>query len=64
MNNKIDTSKLVFPLIIAISFLLLGIHLVQKDTLLGTIIGYANIIFWSGMILFAGFRLLSQKNNK
>lgn len=64
MNNKIDTSKLVFPLIIAISFLLLGIYLVQKDTLLGTIIGYANIIFWSGMILFAGFRFLSQKNNK
>jgi hypothetical protein len=47
---------------IAILFIILGVYLISKDDRLAVIFGYANIVFFSGLIIFAIIKLLSNRN--
>lgn len=42
-------------------FILLGINLVQKEDKTTIFIGYVNICFWSGLLLFALHKLIKKK---
>jgi hypothetical protein len=52
----------LFGIIIAILFITLGIYLISKEDQLSNIVGYANIIFFSGVLLFTFVKLLSNRN--
>ncbi len=47
---------------IAILFIILGINLISKEDEFTVIVGYANIVFFSGLIIFAFIKLLSNRN--
>lgn len=49
-------------IIIAVFFIFLGINLIQKEDPFTVIVGYANIIVFSGLIIFTLYKLLSNKN--
>lgn len=53
--------KLYYPITIAVLFIVLGFHLIKKEDKFAVIIGYANIIFWSAMILFTLYKLATKK---
>ena len=57
MNNF----KPLFGISIAILFIILGTHLIEKEDKFTVIVGYANIIFWSAMILFTLYKLATKK---
>ncbi len=59
-NNGIF--KLFYGIGIALLFILLGIYLIQKEDKLSIYIGYANIIFFAGLILLAIIKQLSKRN--
>ncbi len=46
---------------IAIGFIYLGYYLLSDENMLGVIIGYALIIFWGLLLLFALFKKLTTK---
>jgi FtsH-binding integral membrane protein len=52
----------LFGIVIAIFFIFLGINLIQKEDTFSVIVGYANVIVFSGLIIFALYKLLSNKN--
>ncbi|WP_298303907.1 hypothetical protein [Flavobacterium sp.] len=47
---------------IAILFIVLGVYLISKDNRLAVIVGYANIVLFSGLLIFTLIKLLSKKN--
>lgn len=49
-------------IVIAVFFIFLGINLIQKEDTFIVIVGYANIIVFSGLIIFTLYKLLSNKN--
>lgn len=54
-----------FPLFgigIAVLFIILGINLIAKEDEFTVIVGYATIVFFSGLIIFAFIKLLSNRN--
>lgn len=51
----------LFGIGVALLFILLGFYLIEKEDQLAIIIGYANIIFWSGLILFALYKFITRK---
>lgn len=53
----------LFGIGIALIFIVIGIYLISKGDELSIIIGYTNVIFWSFIILFAGYKTLIKKNN-
>lgn len=55
--------KPIFGIAIALIFIVIGFNLIAKEDQLSVIIGYANVIFWSGIILFAGYKTLIKKKN-
>lgn len=55
--------KPVFGIAIALIFIVIGFYLIEKEDQLSVIIGYANVIFWSCMILFAVYKTLIKKKN-
>ena len=57
MNNL----KPLFGISIAILFIILGTRLIEKEDKFTVIVGYANIIFWSFMILFTFYKLATKK---
>ena len=52
----------LFGISIALLFIFLGINLIQKEDEFTVIVGYTNIIFFSGLIIFAFIKLLSNRN--
>lgn len=56
-----NTFKLIYGLLIAALFLLLGFHLIKKEDTFAIGVGYANIFFWSGLILFTFYKLATKK---
>jgi FtsH-binding integral membrane protein len=46
---------------LALIFIFMGVFLIGKDEKLVQIIGYANILFFSGLILFSFYKLISKK---
>ncbi|RKS02916.1 hypothetical protein C8C84_2649 [Flavobacterium sp. 102] len=46
---------------IAILFVLLGLYLIQKEDKTAIIVGYANVIFFSGIILLAVIKLFKKQ---
>ena len=58
MNNL----KPLFGISIAILFIILGTHLIEKEDKFTVFAGYANIIFFSGLIILAVIKLLSKRN--
>jgi len=48
-------------IVIAVFFIFLGINLIQKEDTFIIIVGYANIIVFSGLIIFTLYKLLSNK---
>lgn len=58
MNNL----KPLMGIAIAILFILVGASLINKPDIFRVIIGYACIVFFSGVIGLAVIKLLSKKN--
>ncbi|GEC78325.1 hypothetical protein [Flavobacterium aquatile] len=52
----------LFGIFIAVVFIILGINLISKEDEFTVIVGYATIIFFSGLIIFAIIKLLSNRN--
>jgi hypothetical protein len=52
----------LFGIIIALLFIILGINLISKEDEFTVIVGYATIIFNSGLLIFAFIKLLSNRN--
>jgi FtsH-binding integral membrane protein len=52
----------LFGICIAILFIILGINLISKDDKFTVIVGYANIIVFSVLIIYAFIKLLSNRN--
>lgn len=57
MNNF----RPLFAIGLALLFIALGFHLIEEEDQLSVTIGYANIIFWSCLILFALYKFLTKK---
>ncbi len=55
--------KPLFGIGIAIIFIVIRFKLIAKGDQLSVIIGYANIIFWSCIILFATYKILIKRKN-
>lgn len=55
--------KPIFGIAIALIFIVIGFNLIAKEDQLSVIIGYLNVIFWSGIILFAAYKTLIKKKN-
>ncbi len=53
----------LFGIVIAALFIYLGVQLIEKEDQFTVIVGYINIIFFSGSLLLAIYKLLF-KNNK
>lgn len=53
--------KPLFGIGIALLFILLGFYLIEKEDQFAIIVGYVNIVFWSGMILFALYKFITKK---
>jgi FtsH-binding integral membrane protein len=47
---------------IAILFIILGINLITKEDGFTVIVGFANIVFFSGLIIYALIKILSNRN--
>ena len=47
----------------ALIFIVIGFKLIAKQDQLSVIIGYANVIFWSCVILFAAYKTVIKKKN-
>jgi hypothetical protein len=45
---------------IALFFIGLGIYLIQKEDQNAVVVGYANIIFFSGIIIYAVIKMLKK----
>jgi hypothetical protein len=58
MNNF----KPLFGISIAILFIIIGTNLITKEDKFTVVVGYANIIFFSGLIILAIIKLLSKRN--
>ncbi len=58
--NK-NTFKLFYGISIAILFIILGFYLINKGDRFSIWTGYANIIFWSGLLLFTIYKLITKK---
>ncbi len=52
----------LFGISIAILFIFLGINLIQRENTFTVFVGYANIIVFSGLIIFALYKKLSKRN--
>lgn len=63
--TPINYLRLAFPIAVAGFFILLGTYLVDKSggDEIQFYIGWANIFFFSALILFAAFKLLRSLNN-
>ncbi len=55
--------KPLFGIAIALIFVIIGFNLIEKGDQLSVIIGYANVIFWSCLILFVARKILIKKKN-
>lgn len=53
----------LFGIVIAVFFIYLGVQLIAKEDEFTVIVGYINIIFFSGLLLLVLYKLLF-KNNK
>ena len=60
----INYPKLLLAVIFGLSFIYLGVSLVKKNTTMGLIVGYANIIFWTAMFTFLIYTLIKRKLQK
>jgi len=56
-----NTFKPLFGIGLALLFVLLGFYLIEKDSQLAIIVGYVNIVFWSGLILLALYKFITKK---
>lgn len=46
---------------IALIFVVLGFYLTQRESQLAVVVGYINIVFWSGLILLSLYKLITKK---
>lgn len=56
-----NTIKHLMGIGIALFFVGLGIYLIQKEDQNAIIVGYANIIFFSGIIMYSVIKMLKNK---
>lgn len=59
MNNF----KPLFGVGAALLFIVLGFNLIEKEDQSTVIIGYVNIVFWLGVILFTLYKIITQNKN-
>lgn len=55
-----NTIKHLMGIGIALFFVGLGIYLIQKEDQNAVVVGYANIIFFSGIIIYAVIKMLKK----
>ena len=61
LDNMNKIVKLYYPMTIAVLFIVLGFHLINKEDKFAVIAGFANIIFCSAIILFTLYKLVIKK---
>lgn len=56
-------TKLIFirDFIIPIAFVVLGIYLLQKGEKMAILVGFVNIFFWTTLLLFTLYKLVTKK---
>ena len=55
-----NSLKPLFGIGSALLFILLGFYLIKEEDQLAITIGYANIVFWSGIILFTLYKFITR----
>lgn len=58
---NLNNFRPLFGIGIAILFIFLGFYLIEKESQFAIIVGYVNIVFWSGIILFALYKFMTKK---
>lgn len=53
--------KPIFGFVAPVIFIMIGFYLIELGDQLSVIIGYANVIFWSCLLLFAAYKILLKK---
>lgn len=61
-QHKMNNLRPLFGISIAILFIIIGINLISKEDKFTVIVGYANIILFSVLIILAIIKLLSKRN--
>ena len=56
--------KPLFGIVMALLFVFIGCYLIQKDDKWTQIIGYGNVIFFGGLLIFAIFKLINNRSQK
>ncbi|WP_264521085.1 hypothetical protein [Flavobacterium sp. N1994] len=56
-----DKLNLFAAFVTPISLILLGFNLIKKEDKIATIIGFANIFFWSALLLFTIYKKVIKK---
>lgn len=56
-----NSFKPLLGIAIALLFIVLGFYLIEKESQLAIVVGYINIIFWSGLILLSLYKLITKK---
>lgn len=56
-----DRLNLFAAFVTPISFILIGLNLVKKEERLAVIIGFANIFFWSALLIFTFYKKAIKK---
>jgi hypothetical protein len=55
-----DRFKILKAITGPIGFIMMGTYLVQKTDKIGMIIGYVNISFWSILLLYTFYKLITK----
>jgi hypothetical protein len=56
-----DRLNLFTAFVTPISLILLGLNLIRKDDKIAIVIGFANIFFWSALLLFSIYKKVIKK---
>jgi hypothetical protein len=56
-----DRLNLFTAFVTPISLILLGLNLIRKEDKIAIIIGFANIFFWSALLLFSIYKKIIKK---
>ena len=51
----------IFSFILPLIFLFVGFTLISKENQFSIVVGYINIVFWLGLLLFNLYKLITKK---
>lgn len=62
--DLIKIAKPLFGIALALLFVSLGCYLIQKEDTMSQVIGYANVIFFSALLILALFKIIKTVAKK